>query len=190
MANNGVEIEIKVPLDKSAFLKVKEQLKSSAKFIKSKTEKDDYFTPAHRNFVEPKYPFEWLRLRNLGDSVLITYKHFYPENTEKTTHCDEFEAEVKNPKHAFKIFEALNFKKLVTVEKTRETYHYGDEFEIALDIVADLGFFIEIEALKDFGSISSAREKLFELAKKLGVDASNCDLRGYPFMLLKKKGLL
>ncbi len=189
MANNGVEIEIKVPLEESAFLKLKEQLKSSARFVKSKTEKDDYFTPSHRNFVEPEFPFEWLRLRNLGDSVIITYKHFYPENVEKTTHCDEFETEVRNPAHFFKILQALNFKKLVSVEKTRETYHY-DEFEIALDTVKELGHFVEIEALKDFGSVSVARERIFEFSKKLGIDTSNCDLRGYPFLLLKKKGLL
>jgi len=190
MANNGVEIEIKVPLDESVFLKLKEQLKSSAKFVKSKTEKDDYFTPSHRNFVEPEFPFEWLRLRDLGNSVLITYKHFYPENVEKTTHCDEFETEVKNSESFSKILQSLNFKKLVSVEKSRETYHYNDEFEIALDTVKELGHFVEIEALKDFGSVLIARERLFEFAKKLGIDTSNCDLRGYPFMLLKKKGLL
>ena len=190
MANNGVEIEIKIPVEESTFLKVKEQLKSTAKFVKSQQELDEYFTPSHRNFVSPQFPYEWLRLRKKGSSAIITYKHFHPENVEKTTHCDEFESKIENDEQLQKILKALDFKKLVSVDKTRETCHYKDEFEIALDSVKELGNFIEIESLKDFGGISLTREKLFELANQLGLDTSNCDLRGYPFMLLKKKGLL
>ncbi len=190
MANNNVEIEIKIPLDESAFLKVQKQLDDSAELLKREQEIDDYFTPVHRNFLEPQFPYEWLRLRRKGNVVVITYKHFYPENVEKTTHCDEFETNIENADCVLKIFSALDFKKLVTVDKARTTYRYKDEFEIALDIVQDLGHFIEIETIKDFGSISAARERLFELAKQLGIDTSNYNLRGYPFMLLKKKGLL
>ncbi len=190
MANNNVEIEIKISLDKDTFLRVQEQLKSTAKLVKSEQEIDDYFTPVHRNFLEPQFPYEWLRLRRKGNIVVITYKHFYPENVEKTTHCDEFETKIENADCVLKIFNALDFKKLITVDKARTTYRYNDEFEIALDFVQDLGHFIEIEAIKDFGSIAAARERLFGLAKQLGIDTSNYDLRGYPFMLLKKKGLL
>ncbi len=190
MAHNNVEIEIKIQLDEKTFLKVQEQLKSTAKLIKSEREIDEYFTPSHRNFVSPQFPYEWLRLRKRGSSAILTYKHFHPENVEKTTHCDEFESKVENDEQLQKILKALDFQKLITVDKSRITYHHKDEFEMALDTVQELGNFIEIEALKDFGSIEAARERLFEYAKQLGVDTSNYDLRGYPFMLLKKKGLL
>ena len=63
-------------------------------------------------------------------------------------------------------------------------------FEISLDSVKELGHFIEIEAMKDFGGVEATREKLFEFAKNLGVDTSNLDLRGYPYQLMKKKGLI
>lgn len=187
MANNNVEIEIKIPLDEDAFLKVKEKLKKIANFVKTLQQKDDYFIPVHRNFVEPKFPFEWLSIRKRGDKAILNYKHWYPENVEIATHCDEFETEIKNPDQLEKIFSVLNFKKLITVEKEREVYIHNDEFEIALDTVKELGHFIEIEAMKDFGSVEATREKLFEFAKYLGIDISKTDKRGYPFLLMKKR---
>ena len=66
---------------------------------------------------------------------------------------------------------------------------FQDEFEIGLDTVKDLGFFIEIESIKDFGSVEKTRKKIFEFAELLGIDHSR-ELRGYPFLLMKKKGLI
>lgn len=190
MANDNVEIEIKIPLDEDTFFKVKEEIKEIAKFEKSSYQIDDYFTPAHRNFVGPKFPFEWLRIRKRSNKVILTYKHYYPENAEITTYCDEFETEIKDKEQLEKIFSALDFKKLVTVEKEREVYVYNNEFEISLDIVKNLGYFIEIESMKDFGSVGTTRKKLSEWAKTLGIDISKTDKRGYPFLIMKKKGLI
>ncbi|HDD45991.1 MAG TPA: class IV adenylate cyclase, partial [Candidatus Aenigmarchaeota archaeon] len=187
---NNIEIEIKIPLNENTFSRVRSKIKRIAKFVKKTKQIDEYFTPAHRNFIRPKFPFEWLSIRRRGDKVILNYKHYYPENVEVTTHCDEFETEVKSHEALAKIFSALNFKKLVTVVKEREVYLYNDEFEIALDRVKELGYFIEIEAIKDFGGIKSAREKLFEFAKSLGIDISKTDKRGYPYLLMKKKGLI
>lgn len=190
MVKDDVEIEIKIPLSKSAFLKTKIKLKKIAKFSKRSHQIDEYFTPVHRNFVAPRYPFEWLSIRRRGDKVVLNYKHFYPENTKIFTHCDEFETEIAREDKLQKIFSALNFKILVTVDKIRETYISNDSFEIALDKVRGLGDFIEIEAKKNFGSIGVTREKLFEFAKNLGIDITKTDLRGYPFLLMEKRGLI
>ncbi len=190
MPHNDTEIEIKIKLDEDLFSRVKEKVQNTAKFVKKVRQSDEYFTPAHRNFVEPKFPFEWLSIRKRGDKAILNYKHFHPENAETTTHCDEFEAELADPDGMKKILESLDFRSLVTVDKEREVYTYNDEFEIALDIVKNLGHFIEIEAMKDFGSAERAREKLFGFAKILGVDASNPDLRGYPFLMMEKSGLV
>ena len=190
MSNNNIEIEIKIPLDEKTFFKVKEKLEKIAKFVKNSHQIDEYLTPAHRNFLEPEFPFEWLSIRKRDDKVVLNYKHYYPENVEITTHCDEFETEIKNLDQLEKIFSVLNFKKLVTVEKEREVYVYNDEFEIALDKVKELGHFMEIEAIKFFGSVEATREKLFEFAKNLGIDISKTDKRGYPYLLMKKRKLV
>ena len=69
-------------------------------------------------------------------------------------------------------------------------YDHDEGFEIALDDVKELGFFIEIETTKNFGSVEIARSKIFEFAKELGLDASQPDERGYPYLLMEKKGLI
>lgn len=190
MANDDVEVEIKVPLDGKEFSDAKEKLKSIAKYAESSSQADTYFSPAHRNFVEPEFPFEWLSIRKRGNKSFLNYKHFYPENAEAKTHCDEFETELGKSEQLEKLFSAINLQKLVTVEKERETYRFKDEFEIALDTVKNLGHFIEIEAIKNFGSVGAAREKISEFARNLGIDVSKADKRGYPYLLMKKKGLI
>lgn len=190
MASNDIEIEIRIPLEGKTFEKIKQKLLKIAKFAKSTQQVDDYFSPCHRNFVAPTFPFEWLRVRKAGNETVLNYKHFYPENAEKKTHCDEFETVIKNTDSLEKIFSALDLKKLVTVEKQRETYNYNNEFEVALDTVKELGHFIEIEAMNGVGGINATIEKLSEFAKELGIDVSKANDGGYAFLLMKKKGLI
>lgn len=190
MANNDIEVEIKIPLERKMFLSVRRKVRGMAKFIKTTTQSDEYFTPAHRNFVKPKYPFEWFSIRSRGDKTTLNYKHFHPENVKSHTHCDEFQTEVGDLKQLEKIFSALDLKSLVVVEKEREVYKYRDEFEIALDKVGGLGYFVEIEAVKDFGGIDKTRKKISEFAKVLGIDNIKPDERGYPYLLMAKRGLL
>ncbi len=188
MAENDTEIELKFAVDKDTFFKIKDKIKEISKFKNISKQVDDYFTPAHRNFTEPEYIYEWLRLGKRGSKTIITYKHFYPENVETFTHCDEFETEINSIDQLNKIFTALNLKKLVTIEKEREIYT-NNEFEIAMDVVKELGYFIEIEAIKHSETVEETRKKLFEFAKNLGIN-SETDKRGYPYLLMKKKGLI
>lgn len=190
ISNEDQEIEIKIRLSEDNFLRTKEMLKKVAKFKKNSHQLDEYFTPSHKNFLEPKFPFEWLSVRKRDDKTILNYKHYYPEDAETKTHCDEFEVEIKNLDEFKKIFSVLDFKKLVTVEKEREEYSYDDEFEIGLDTVKNLGNFIEIEAIKNLETVEKTREKLFEVAKNLGIDISKTEKVGYPYLMMKAKGLL
>ncbi len=190
MASGGKEVEIKLPVDQDSFLGVKDKIKDIAEFKKTVKQKDEYLTPSHRNFLDVKFPFEWLSIRERGDKAILNYKHFHPENVETFTHCDEFETEIQDLDKLKGMFSALNFQSLVVVDKERDVYVYKDEFEVALDSVKDLGFFVEIEALKDFGSVEETREKLFEFAKSLSLNIDNPDKRGYPYLLMEKNGLI
>jgi adenylate cyclase class 2 len=190
MAHNDTEIEIKVALGREAFLRLRDKLKAIARPAGKSNHADRYYTPAHRNFVEPRFPFEWLSVRRRGDSAILTYKHWHPENSETATHCDEFETLIESPEQLEKLLSALDFRELVTVEKERESFIYKDEFEISLDVVKGLGHFVEIEAARDFGSVEAARKRLFGLARSLGIDVSGLDKRGYPYQLMSKKGLI
>lgn len=190
MAKDNKEVEIKIPVAESDFLKIKTWLAKNGKLVKSSSQEDDYFTPAHRDFTKPGHPFEWLSIRKRGEHAILNYKHFHPEDVEVTTYCDEFETELGSLANAKKIFEALDMKALVKVKKEREVYVYGSDFEISLDKVEELGFFIEIEALSDLGGEEETRKRLIETASFLGLNARAADTRGYPYLLMKKKGLL
>jgi len=187
MAQYDREIELKFSLEDHEFLRIKEKLKQIAEFGKLTEQKDEYFTPAHRNFMEPRFPFEFLSIRQRGEKTILNYKYFYPENSEVTTHCDEFETLTEDPEKIRKIFLAIGMKPLVIVKKNRETYIH-DDFEIALDTVEELGHFIEIEAMKH-ENVEQTRKKLFDFAKSLGI-ISETEKRGYPYMLMKKKGMI
>ena len=185
MSANNVEIELKFPLcnpeDVVIFLSEHAELKS-----KNVMQKDNYFTPLHRDFLSVQYPYEWLRVRESDKGTSITYKHFYPENAEKTDYCDEFETDVTNAESIKKIFKSLDFKQAVIVEKTRTTWKYKD-VEIAIDNVKDLGYYIEIEALKHFENPKDGKQYLYTILDELNADVGEEDLRGYPFRLLEKR---
>jgi predicted adenylyl cyclase CyaB len=189
MSKNRQEIEVKFKLDKESFFEIKQKISKIAKFVKNVNQKDEYISPPHRNFLAPKYPYEWLRIGERGSKTILNYKHFYPEDAEEKTHCDELEFEA-DPERLRQMFSALNFKSNVVVEKTREIYNHNDEFEIGFDIVKELGYFIEIEAMKHAETVEKTRQKLVEFAKSLGIDIETSDKRGYPYMMMKLKGLI
>jgi adenylate cyclase, class 2 len=186
----NIEIEIKVQVEKNVFENFKSYLSKNAEFIKSSEQSDEYFTPSHRNFVEPAFPFEWLSIRERNNHAILNYKHWYPENEEKSTHCDEFEVELSDAENMRKIFNSLNIETMVKVVKKREIYNHKGEFEICLDEVDELGYFIEIEVKKEFGSIETANKKLIDFATEMGIDVSKRNYRGYPFLLMEKHGLI
>jgi predicted adenylyl cyclase CyaB len=190
MAHGDVEIEIKLKLDEKQFLELKERVRKIAEYKKESSQKDEYFTPAHKDFLNFEYPYEWLRIGERSGKTILNYKHFYPENKTPFTHCDEFETEIHNPERLRKIFSALGARSLMVVDKQRETFIYKDEFEIALDTVKELGHFTEIEVMKDFGSIETAREMLHAFTRSLGLKPEESVERGYPYLLMEKKGLI
>ena len=189
MAHNNTEIEIKFPLTATLFNRIEAKLKNNSEFINESHQVDSYYNAPHRNFLTPLYAFEYLRVREKGNESSINYKHLYPEEVEEKTHSDEYETVVEDVVAIRNILKALNFKEYLVIDKTRKTYEYKDEFEIALDKVKGLGYFIEIEAKKDLGDVEQTRKKIINLAKSLGVDTAVRNNDGYVLALMKKKGL-
>lgn len=185
---DNIEIEIKIRISDEIANHCKNFLADNAKFLNSSQEIDQYLSPSHRNFMAPEFPFEWLRLRQKNNKVVLNYKHWYPENEEIATHCDEFETEIQNSQSFLKIMEALNVTPLIIVDKVREKYNYKDEFEISIDFVKELGYFIEIEYIGNSTSIEDANKQLKDVAVTLNLDLNNRDNRGYPYLMLELNG--
>ncbi len=186
MANNDVELEIKLPLKNPE--EVKNFLGENAELIsKDVFQKDTYFIPTHRNFLNTEYPFEWLRLRESDKGSSINYKHFYPENVKETDYCDEFESGISKVDTIKKIFRSLDIKEVVVVEKVRTTWMF-EGVEIVIDNVKGLGVYIELEATSHFEDPKEGKKFLYEILEKLNAKVGGEDLRGNPFRLLEKQG--
>ncbi|SRR4030042_2416756 len=190
MAQNNIEVEIKTKLTKSKFDEIKKLLHKNSKFIKSSHHVDDYYIPKHRNFLKPKYPYEWLSVRTRNGKTLLNYKCWHPKGKEYTKYCDEFETEIVDKGQLEKILKVLDVKRVISVDKQRLTYTYKNKFEIALDEVKTLGYFIEVEALKHKRDINKTHEELINFAKSLGVKRFINIPGGYAAEILRKKKLL
>ena len=92
---------------------------------------------------------EWIRIGERGQKKILNYKNWHDN-----MYCDEWEVEIDNSENLDKIFKVLGLEIIAVVDKDRKKYMYLDKYEISLDSVKDLGYFIEIEVKKyeDFGS--------------------------------------
>lgn len=59
-----------------------------------------------------------------------------------------------------------------------------NKYEVALDFVKDLGYFIEIEVKKYDKTSIEEYDLLLKLAKKLQLNLNNIDKRGYPYHII------
>ncbi len=179
---NDTEIEIQVQVENVKPLE--DFLEKGGKLESEKRQLDEYFVPAHRNFLDVRPVNEWLRIRKSESDYSLNYKNWYFTEDEKSYHCDEFETKIENPDKMRKILKVLDFKPIVTVDKTRKSWLY-DDWEISLDRIKALGDFVEIE-YKGSADVDSEQEtrKMVNFLKKLGCGKIKRNYAGYPFHLL------
>jgi len=140
---------------------------------------DTYFSHPCRDFARTD---EALRLRRDGEQIAITWKGPRLDVATKTRREIELPLVVggtaaTTPAHALEqwtgLLEALGFRPAGTVAKTRtpgSVSWQGREVEVALDAVAGLGDFLEIEIVAAEGDLAAATACLESLAVTLGTD--------------------
>lgn len=183
MANNNVEIEIQVNVEScESLLKF---LEEDANFQSEKHQIDEYFSPAHKNFLASRPVQEWLRLRDADGKCSFNYKNWHFDEDGKSHYCDEFETKVENKEQIKKILIALDFKPVVTVDKVRKIWTYQD-YEIAIDSVKGLGNFVEIEYIGIDKEVvpKVITSGMIDFLKKISCGKITRNYVGYPFLLL------
>ena len=186
--SNDVEIEIKIKINEEKFNELKKFFNSNATFVKEVEQKDEYFTSKFEDFTKEKYPYKWLSIRERGEKKILNYKHFYPEKEEIHLYCDEYEVNIDDIDRMKNIFNELNIISFALIHKNRNIYMYkNDKYEIALDKVENLGYFIEIEVKKIELDIEEERKLLDDEAKKLNLNLDDVDQRGYPFYFIRNQ---
>lgn len=151
---------------------------------------DLYFAHPVRDF---KQTDEALRLRRCvtkgsADEVCITYKGPKLDSTTKTRREIELPIAGEHGYERYReLLEVLGFGAVMEVRKRRTPGVIpweGAEIEIALDDVASLGTFIELEILSLAEGLDAAKRRLASLASRLGLTQS--ERRGYLDLMLEK----
>lgn len=178
---NDIETEIKIKLSKKEFEEIKIFMTNNARFINEIRQIDTYYEPTYRSFLNSSPITEWLRIGKRGNKNILNYKNWYSDMS-----CDEYEVEINNDKDVDKILKVLGLVQVVVVDKIRSSFIYLDKYEVALDCVEELGYFIEIEIKKYTKSVMEECDELLKLAKDLDLNLDKVDKRGYPYHLIFK----
>ncbi len=178
---NDIETEIKIKITKLEYEKLINFMKNNAKFLKENKQLDTYYQPSYRKFLNDKEINEWLRIGERGNKIILNYKNWHDN-----MYCDEYEVEIDNSENLDKIFSILGLEKIAVVNKERKTYMYLNKYEIALDFVKDLGYFIEIEVKDYTKELIDEYNDLLKLTKDFNLNLDNIDKRGYPYHIIYK----
>lgn len=177
-----VETELKIKISKDEYKKITNFMKTEAEFLKENRQIDTYYQPTYRKFLGDGEINEWLRIGERGNKKILNYKNWHDN-----IYCDEYEVEIDNSENLDKIFNILGLEKIAVVDKERKTYFYLDKYEVALDYVKELGYFIEIEVKKYSKEPIDEYSDLIKLAKDLKLNLDNIDKRGYPYHIIYGK---
>ncbi|MGC4007101.1 MAG: class IV adenylate cyclase [Pirellulales bacterium] len=146
---------------------------------------DRYYNHPARDFAVTD---EALRLRRVGPDNRITYKGPKLDAATKTRREIELPlaAGIERPDQYDELLVALGFRPNREVAKTRlpgELRYAGRTIEIALDRIAELGTFVELETTADQAELPAARDAILRLAAELGL--ADVERRSYLELLLE-----
>ena len=183
------EIEILVELQED-INKVIEKFKIF-NYITKELVIDEYYYDPKRNNLKPNKNNqinECLRLRQKGNKNYITYKDDVFENNI-WLYSNEYETEIKDIEVLKEILNRLGLKKLITIKNNKTTYTYNN-YEIVLEEVEDLGYFMEVEySTKEDVDVKEIKKQIQTFIDSLGLKVSKELNIGKPELMLKKKNI-
>lgn len=181
------EVEVKIPLESSESLHAS-LLDSGGRKLHTETQIDAYYEHPCRKFQDtdeavrvrsrqPHPDFHGLTPNRDHPQYEMTYKGPKVDSLSKTR--IEFSVGVDNAVSMESILEHLSFKKVAELVKTRSIYDVSG-ITVSIDDVVDVGLFLELErVVYDEAEIEPARECIFEVVRKLGLDPSKAVRTSY-----------
>ena len=148
-------------------------------------QRDVYFSHPQRDFGRTD---EALRVRTIDGDGYVTYKGPVVDSQTKTRR--EIEIGLSGQDAGARLgqmLELLGFRPVREVRKQRQPFHleWQDcEFEIAIDQVAGLGTFVEVETLADEAARPAALEAILSLVAQLRLPPP--ERKSYLCLLLEK----
>lgn len=162
-----IEVEIRAKV--IDFVPIKESLKSLGfGLVKEVKQIDRIF--GHPKFLDKENKIIEgglvVRIRQVDDKTRLDFKEIARQGGGI-----EVEANLDNAEEGIKLLKKLDFNEAFVIDKQREAYKYN-EFEVALDKVEKLGYFIEIEKMVNSQEeIAKARQDCLDLLAKISPKA-------------------
>lgn len=178
---SDVEIERKYKINEAIFEKIKKYFNDLGVDGKLEKQNDIYFSPQHFPFFGGNIDNEALRIRILDDRNVLSYKKFYYATGEELAHSDEHEMEIDDVDKMKLILRDLRIDEAFTLKKDRIIYDY-EGIEVSLDIVDNLGYFVELE-IKKQDDILASSIIMNKLTHEFAVTEDMRNYDGYSYLL-------
>lgn len=187
------EIEVLVMINENDSISVLKKIESKTKYVAQKKVEDTYFYDPKRKNLQPDDMlsiYECFRLRKKGDKNYLTYKIDNFDENNKWLYSDEHETEIESYDEAKNIILKLGLRELVLVDMTKY-YFETEDYTIALELVKNLGAFLEVESKKfdmKKNEVINERKRIEEFIKSLDVTTTPDLGIGKPELLIRKNG--
>ena len=138
---------------------------------------------------EQTTPRHWVRIRDEGNRILLTFKQKSPAANGGMHDNVEHEMQISDAAVAEAMLLAMGYEKVLTLSKERRTAKW-DGMELCFDHVEGLGTFMELEKVFAGGDAipEALVDTLWSYAKRLGVPRTAEVDRGYHRLMLEKMG--
>lgn len=186
---NDVEIEKKYKITKEIYDEIIEYFKQEKVEAREELQNDIYFSPMHFPFFGGEIDNECLRIRVLGQKNILGYKKFIPATEGKPAHCIEHELEISDINKLKLILEDLRILEAFTLKKERKSFIYNQDVEVSLDIVDNLGFFIELEVVNK-QNLACSLHTMNRFTTQFGITEEMRNYDGYAYLLFNKNSRL
>lgn len=184
--NDSIEIEAKLEIEKTKYEELmKYFMKENIKHT-NKKQHDIYFSPQNPKFFGGDIDDECIRIRIQKNKYILCYKKIFFGEETADTHIVEYETEVSNLEATINILKGLRIEKICDLIKMRDSFIYKNMFEISLDAVENLGYFIEIELYDKNLSIKEGNRLLLNFIKEMNLDITKRNLKGYSYLMYDK----
>ena len=172
----GMEIEAKLKVESLA--EVERRLHDgSAEFVAEQCQQDVYYDDPLRA-LEGGDRCLRVRHQRVGDQEEILLTHKGPKLKDDFKKRQEIEVPIGDGQALDRLLAALGYQRALAVNKIRRVWRMGP-CVVALDEVADLGTFVEIEGPDD--------QAIKAVQKELGLDGLSHIPKGYASLLAAKK---
>ena len=184
------EVEVKIAID--SYDEMEQRiLNVGAEKINREVQIDSYYDHPCRTFqdtdealrVRSRQPLGKEEVDSRNGLVELTYKGPKIDRTTKTR--IESSAMLNDSVEITSILENLSFKLVANVTKKRQFFSLPS-ITISIDDVEDVGLFMELESVVKTKDVDHARENIFTLMEKLGLDPSQSIRESYLELYMKR----